>query len=249
MSGIELFDILVGTATGVVKAVFPLLAILAIFQAIFLKLPTSYFVNLLKGTSLSALGLWIFLVGVQIGFLPYGQAIGEAFSGFSQNWGAILFGFVLGFITTWSEPAVRVLCDQVEDASAGSIHKRTILYAICIGVAFAVMLGVARVAYNIPFLYIVLPGYILALVMLWFTQKEFVGIAFDAGGVATGPIANTFILGLGLGFAAANGDSLIVSGLGLIALIALAPILSVLLLGIFIRARLRKETKEVIDHV
>jgi len=98
----------------------------------------------------------------------------------------------------------------------------------------------ARVVYQIPLLYILIPGYTLALVMVWFTQKEFVGFAFDSGGVATGPMANTFLLGLGLGLAsAAGGENMIVYGLGLVALIALAPIISVMALGLIIRIKSR----------
>ena len=240
MSGITNFYSLLGTAWGMVEAVIPLLAILAIFQALFLKLPTSYIINLLKGILISTGGLILFLLGVQLGFLPYGQAIGEALGEFTHKWLAIPFGFLLGFITTWSEPAVRILCNQVEEASAGSIRKRTVLYAICIGVAFFVALGVARIVYGIPILYILIPGYALAILMLWFTQKDFIGVAFDAGGVATGPMANTFLLGLGLGLASAVGSqSMIIYCLGLVALIALAPIISVMMLGIIMRIRIR----------
>ncbi|MBM4432808.1 MAG: DUF1538 domain-containing protein [Chloroflexi bacterium] len=228
------------TALGVVQAILPLLVILLTFQALFLKLPRTYVLNLLKGTLISASGLWLFLQGVQTGFLPYGQAVGEALGSFAHKWLVIPFGFLFGFITTWSEPAVRILCDQVEKASAGSIRKSTVLYAVCTGVAFFVALGMARVAYSIPLLYILIPGYALAIVMLWFTQKEFVSIAFDAGGVATGPIANTFLLGLGLGLSWAAGDqNTVIYGLGLVALVALAPIISVMALGFIIRIRIR----------
>ncbi|OGN97566.1 MAG: hypothetical protein A2Z77_05630 [Chloroflexi bacterium RBG_13_51_36] len=228
------------TALSVIQAVAPLLIILVIFQVLFLKLPRSYVLNLLKGTIISAFGLLLFLQGVHAGFLPYGQAIGEALGNFTHKWLVIPFGFLLGFITTWSEPAVRILCDQVEEASAGSIHKWSVLYAICIGVAFFVALGMARVVYSIPLLLILLPGYAFAIVILWFTQREFVGIAFDAGGVATGPMANTFLLGIGLGLSSAAGDqNMIIYGLGLVALIALAPIISVMALGLIIRIRIR----------
>jgi hypothetical protein len=238
LSGITIFNTVISTAVSVVEAVLPILAILAIFQALFLKLPRSYFINLLKGTLISALGLLLFLLGVQIGFLPYGQAIGQALGNFTHKWMVIPFGFLLGFITTWSEPSVRILCNQVEEASVGSIRKQTVLYAICIGVALFVALGMARVVYSIPLLYILIPGYSLAIIMLWFPKKEFVGIAFDAGGVATGPMANTFLLGIGLGLASvSNSENMLVYGLGLVALIALAPIISVMALGLIIRIR------------
>ena len=239
MSEITVFDNIGTTALSVGKAVLPLLAILIVFQALFLKLPRSYVFNLLKGTLMSSIGLLLFLQGVQTGFLPFGQAIGEALGSFSQKWLLIPIGFLLGFFTTLGEPAVRVLCDQVEEASAGSINKSAVLYAICTGVSLFVALGMVRITYNIPLLYILVPGYAIAIMMLWFSQKEFTSIAFDAGGVATGPIANTFLLGLGLGVASANGDESLTYGLGLVALIALAPIISVMAVGIIMRIRIR----------
>jgi hypothetical protein len=240
MTGIFEFSNLISIAWDVIQVVILLLAILAIFQVLLLRLPRSYVINLLKGTLISAGGLILFLLGVQIGFLPYGQAVGEALGEFTHRWLAIPFGFLLGFITTWGEPAVRILCNQVEEASVGAIRKRTVLYAICVGVAFFVALGMARVVYSIPILYILIPGYALAIVMLWFTKRDFIGVAFDAGGVATGPIANTFLLGLGLGLPLALGSSNVVTyGLGLVALVALAPIISVMMLGIIIRVRIR----------
>jgi hypothetical protein len=240
LNGITIFNEIVSTAQSVIEAVLPLLTILALFQVFFLKLPTTYLVNLLKGIALSALGLWLFLLGVQMGFLPYGQAIGEALGSFQYKWLVIPFGLLLGFVTTWSEPAVRILCDQVEIASSGAIRKRSILLTICIGVSIFVALGLTRIVYDIPILYILIPGYALSMGLVWLTKKEFVGVAFDAGGVATGPMANTFLLGLGLGLAsAANGQDLVIYGLGLVALIALAPIISVMTLGIIIRIKIR----------
>jgi hypothetical protein len=240
LSVMDFFQNLISTAQGVIDAVLLLVAILAIFQMLLLRLPTSYVIDLLKGTLISTGGLILFFLGVQIGFLPYGQAIGKALGGFTYKWLAIPFGFLFGFITTWSEPAVRILCKQVEEASAGSIRKQTVLYAICVGVAFFVALGMARVVYSIPILYILIPGYALAILMLWFTEKDFIGVAFDAGGVATGPVANTFLLGVGLGLAsAADSQNMMIYGFGLVALIALAPIISVMTLGIIMRIRIR----------
>jgi len=139
---------------------------------------------------------------------------------------------------------VRVLCDQVEKASASSIRKTTVLVAICVGVAVFVALGMAKIIYGIPLLYIVVPGYIIALLMMWFSDKSFLSIAFDAGGVATGPMAVTFLLAIAVGISSAmEGRDPILHGFGLIALIALAPILSVMTLGFL--ARIRKRKKEL----
>jgi hypothetical protein len=147
-------------------------------------------------------------------------------------------GFLLGFLTAWGEPSVRILADQVEEASSGSIRQSTVLHAICTGVALIVGLGMLRIVYDIPLLYILIPGYMLVLVIIWFSDKEFLSIAVDAGGVATGPMANTFLLALALGISSSMGDQdPIVHGLGLVALIALAPIISVTVLGFVLKIK------------
>jgi hypothetical protein len=203
-----------------------------------LKLPRRYVMNILKGTLLAAIGLLFFLQGVHIAFVPYGRVIGEALGALPFKWLLIPFGILLGFLTTWGEPSVRILADQVEKASSGSIKSTTVLYAVCAGVSLFVGLGMVRVGYNIPLLYILLPGYLLVSILLWFSDKEFLAIAVDAGGVATGPIANTFLLALSLGISSVGGSSnQMVHGLGLVSLIALAPIISVMILGFFLKIK------------
>ena len=236
MSAAVVFQGFGSTALGVVKALLPLLGLFLIFQLLFLRLPRSYVFNLLKGTLLAVVGLLLFLQGVRVGFLPAGEAIGEVLGGIAWKWALIPFGFFLGFLTTWVEPAVRILCNQVEKASAAAIRKSVVLYAICGGVALFVGLGMAKIIYGIPLIYILLPGYAVALVTLWFSGKEFLSIAFDAGGVATGPMAVTFLMAIAVGVATAiEGRDPIIHGFGLIALIALAPILSVMALGFVFR--------------
>ncbi|MBI4286679.1 MAG: DUF1538 domain-containing protein [Chloroflexi bacterium] len=226
------------TLLSVVKALLPLLGLFLAFQVLFLKLPRHYIFNLLKGTSLALVGLLLFLQGVRIGFLPAGEAIGRALGSITGKWLLIPFGVFIGFLTTWTEPAVRILCDQVEKASAASIRKSVVLYTICSGVALFVGLGMAKIIYGIPLLYIVVPGYLLSLLMLWFSDREFLSIAFDAGGVATGPMAVTFLMAIAIGLSSAiEGRDPVIHGFGLIALIALAPIISVMALGFLFRLK------------
>jgi hypothetical protein len=238
MNEFMIFDGLPDTLLSVVKAILPLVLLFLIFQLLMLKLPRRYVMNILKGTLLAAIGLLFFLQGVRIAFVPYGRVIGEALGALPFRWLLIPFGILLGFLTTWGEPSVRILADQVEKASIGSIRSSTVLYAICAGVSIFVGLGMVRVGYNVPLLYILLPGYLLVLVMIWFSDKEFLAIAVDAGGVATGPIANTFLLALSLGISSAKGGSdPMIHGLGLVSLIALAPIISVMILGYLLKIK------------
>jgi len=238
-------DVLQGfqeTALSVVEAVLPLAALFVVLQLRFLKLPRSYVSGILKGTVLASCGLLLFLQGVNIGFLPFGRAIGEALGTMPQKWLLIPFGLLLGFLTTWGEPSVRVLADQVEEASSGSIRQTAVLYAICAGVSLFVGIGMLRIGYGIPLLYILIPGYALVVAVMKFSDKEFLAIAVDAGGVATGPMANTFLLALALGISSSMGDQdPVVHGLGLVALIALAPIISVMVLGFIFRFPKRRK--------
>ncbi|OPY66750.1 MAG: hypothetical protein A4E57_02655 [Syntrophorhabdaceae bacterium PtaU1.Bin034] len=238
MNGINVLDNLWETILSVVLAVLPLVLLFVVFQVLMLRLPRRPVVDILKGTLLASVGLMLFLQGVHIGFLPFGRAIGEALGTLSHRWVLMPLGFLLGFLTAWGEPSVRILADQVEEASSGSIRQSTVLHAICTGVALIVGLGMLRIVYDIPLLYILIPGYMLVLVIIWFSDKEFLSIAVDAGGVATGPMANTFLLALALGISSSMGDQdPIVHGLGLVALIALAPIISVTVLGFVLKIK------------
>jgi hypothetical protein len=238
MSGAFLLDELWSATSSVLTAVLPLAGLFLLFQVLLLRLPRRDFRNIATGTLLSATGLLLFLLGVGIGFLPAGRAIGEALGGLSNKWLLLPAGLFLGFVTTWGEPAVRILADQVEDASNGSIRRSLVLYTICVGVALWVGLGLLRIGYGIPILYLLVPGYLLVIAVMWMSDRDFVGIAVDAGGVATGPLANTFLLALALGASSAvGGQSPLVNGLGLVSLIALAPVLSLLVLGMLIRRR------------
>jgi len=230
------------TALGVLRALAPLVVLFTVFQFRVLKLPKSYVLNLIKGVALASIGLVLFLQGVRVGFLPAGEALGEVLSAIRVKPFLVPLGFSLGFLTTWGEPAVRVLSDQVEKASIGSIRKSIVLLTITLGVASLVALGMPKIIYGIPLTYIIIPGYALAIGLMWLSDKVFLSIAFDAGGVATGPLAVTFLMAIAVGIAAAlEGRDPIVDGFGLIALIALAPILSVMTLGLIYRRRLKKE--------
>jgi hypothetical protein len=227
----------------VAQALIPLLIFFAVFQALYLKLPRIYVVNLAKGILLASLGMVLFLQGVNVAFLPAGREIGEAVAAFDQRWLLIPFGFALGFLATYAEPAVRVLGYQVEESSSGYIGESLILYTLSLAVAVSVALGMARLVYGIPLLYFIIPGYLLIVILLVLTDKDFVGIAFDSGSVATGPMAVTFLLSLAVGVAAGiEGRNPVIDGFGLIALIALAPILSVLVLGILYRRTRGEDT-------
>ncbi|MFO7597159.1 MAG: DUF1538 domain-containing protein [Desulfocurvibacter africanus] len=218
-------------ALEVLLALGPLLVFFAVLQAVFIKLPRELLIRMGLGVLLAGLGLVLFLQGVKKGFLPAGTALGEAL-GRGNPWALPPIGFLLGFAATFAEPAVRVLSYEVEKASVGAIKQRVTLLVLSFGVAAFVALGMLRIILGIPIHYLIVPGYLLALVLMRFTHPTFLAIAFDAGGVATGPMTVTFVMALAVGVASAlEGRDPVLDGLGLISLVALAPILSVMAFG------------------
>jgi hypothetical protein len=236
MNALTLIERLGDTAGSVAVAVMPLTVLFLVFQVLFLQLPVREVSRILIGTLIASAGLFLFLLGVGIALLPFGRAIGEAMGALPARWLIIPIGLLLGFVTAWGEPAVRILADQVDEASSGSIRRALVVAAIAFGVALSAGIGMARIGYGIPLAWLLVPGYALTLVIMWFSDKDFVAIAVDAGGVATGPLANTFLLALALGVSSTVSEQdPLLHGLGLVALTALAPVMVVMALGLLIR--------------
>lgn len=220
-------------AMELLMAFAPLLLFFAYMQKRSLRLPSSYVIRLVKGVALSFVGLAFFLQGVTQGFLPAGTEIGSIIGAAPWRWILIPLGFFFGFAATAAEPAVRVLAIEMEKASSGAVGQKPVLLALSLGVGVFVALGMFKVLAGLPILWFVVPGYALALVMTRFSSPAFISAAFDAGGVATGPMTVTFVMAIVLGVAGAmEGRDPVADGFGLIALVALAPILSVMTLGI-----------------
>lgn len=229
-------------ALEVLAALVPLVLFFAVFQVFFLRLPRQSLANMAKGILMTFLGLTLFLQGVKVGFLPVGSQIGEILGTMEHRWLLIPIGFCLGFVATFAEPAVRILGSEVEKASSGAIRAKLIIIVLSLGVAVFVALGMVRILSGVSLVYFVIPGYLVALLMLRFSDPTFVSIAFDSGGVATGPMTVTFVMALAIGVAEAlEHRHPILDGLGLVALVALAPILSLMVLGLAYSAKKGKE--------
>jgi hypothetical protein len=243
LSGIQTFNGFNHVLAEVLFALIPLLILFIIFQIFFLKLPRGKLKNMFIGLILTFLGLSLFLQGVKAGFLPVGEAIGIALGSKSYNWIVIPIGFALGFVATLAEPAVRILIFEVEKASSGYIPQQIILYTLSLGVGVAVSASMFRILLGLPLWYFIAPGYLIALLLTRFSNRTFVSIAFDSGGVATGPMTVTFVMAMAIGVAnSIEGRDPMLVGFGMIALVALTPILSVLLLGI-LYSRKEKENE------
>ncbi|MGD7046311.1 DUF1538 domain-containing protein [Jeotgalibacillus proteolyticus] len=213
-------------------ALIPLLLIFALFQFTLLNLTKERFIRILYGFILTFFGLSFFLQGVHVGFMPVGEMMGEILGDRSDTWILIPIGFVLGFVATFAEPAVRIMNEEVDKVTGGSISENVMLYTISIGVGVSIALSMARILYGFSLWWLILPGYIIAIGLIFISRKTFVAIAFDSGGVATGPMTVTFITSMAVGVAGVTeGRDPLLDGFGLIALVALAPIISVLILG------------------
>lgn len=227
----------------VAMALLPLMFLFLYFQLFFLQLPREKVINIFKGIILTFLGLTLFLQGVHIGFLPVGKEIGIILGSLPYRWILIPLGFILGFVATYAEPAVRILNYEVEKVSGGYISQTIMLYTLSIGVGISIALSMGRILFSIPLWYFIIPGYLIALLLTRYSTNTFISIAFDSGGVATGPMTVTFILTMAIGVASSvgKGDPML-DGFGVITLVALAPILSVLILGLLFA---RKEEENV----
>ncbi len=245
MQDVEVFAGFGETLVEVSFALMPLIFFFAIFQIFFLKYPVNKLMNMIKGIILAFFGLAFFLQGVHIGFFPVGEVMGATLAGLKYNWIVIPVGFVLGFVATFAEPAVRVLNKEVEKVSAGYIPQTVLLITLSIGVGLAIAVSMARILIGFPLMYILLPGYLLVLFVMFFVKGNFVAIAFDSGGVATGPMTVTFIMAVSVGVASKiEGRDPLLDGFGMIALVALAPIMAVLVLGLLYRRKEKEIERE-----
>lgn len=215
-------------------AITPLLIILIVFQKLSFKLKYRKFRALLTGFIFTFVGLLIFLIGVNAGFMDVGTLIGKSLALEERKVFVIIVSFALGVVTILAEPAVHVLTHQIEEVTSGYVKKRAVSATLAIGVGIAVSLSVVRILIpSIQLWHYLLPGYIICVALMFVTPKLFVGIAFDAGGVATGPVTATFIMAFIQGVAfSVEGADLIVDGFGMIAMVAMTPILTLEVLGL-----------------
>lgn len=222
----------------------PIILVLIVYQLASKKFTQAEFIKLSKGLVYIYLGLVLFMTGVKAGFMDAGTIIGR-FIG--QNKGlAITLGFAVGVVIVLAEPAVHVLTTQIEDITHGFVSKKLVLIMFSSGIAISVGLAMIKaVTTSVKLWHFLLPGYILALGLMFFTPKLFVGMAYDAGGVASGPMSATFVLAFSQGVAfssyAAGTQVPLVDAFGTIALIAMMPIIMVEALGILYRIKLGKQ--------
>jgi hypothetical protein len=226
--------------SSVLIAIVPLMAFFILFQKFVLFYTWNAINKVVKGVALASVGVIIFLTAIYTGYIPMATDVGLALADMPLP--MIVLGFVLGFLVAIAEPAVEILAGRVESSSGGNIAKRIVKLVISVGVATFVALGMAKISFNFNLLYIIIPGYILALILMWLGDTDMVGISFDAGGVATGPMSVAIISTMYTGIASAKytGAEAIINGFGVIALIALAPIIFLGAFSVYIKIMKKK---------
>jgi len=224
----------------------PLLVIYLAFDLIKFKLNVNRRSRIFKGLIYTYIGLVLFLVGVNAGFMEVGRAMGYGLAMLEHNWLVPVVGFLMGMMVVLAEPAVHVLTKQIEDVTAGHIPRKLILFALSTGIALAVCMSLLRIMIpELKLWHFLLPGFAIAIILSHIVPPIFVGIAFDAGGVASGPMTATFVLAFAQGAASAIPTAdVLVDGFGVIAMVAMMPLVTLQLLGLMFKMKARKEGAE-----
>lgn len=223
----------------VTLALLPIVIIFVVFQLLSFKLKKKPLKRIIKGLIYTLIGLVLFLTGVNAGFMDVGTLVGYTIASIDNKAILVGIGGLLGLVVILAEPAVYVLTKQIEDVTSGYLKRRVVLVALSLGVSLAISLSMLRIIVpEIKLWHYLLPGYLLAIVLSYLVPKLFVGMSFDSGGVSSGPMTATFILAFAQGAAASiEGANVLVDGFGLIAMVALMPIIALEILGLIFKIK------------
>ena len=227
----------------VALALLPIFVFFLLFQVFSLKLRRLPFLRIVIGIVYTYVGLVLFLTGVNVGFSPVGYTLGEQLAAGRTAWLLIPLAMLMGWFIINAEPAVHVLNKQVEELSAGAISSRAMGISLSVAVAAANGLAMVRVLTGWSILWFLVPGYIVALLLTFFVPRTFTAIAFDSGGVASGPLTATFMLPFAMGACAALGGNVMTDAFGLVALVAMMPLITVQVMGAVYVLKMRKQPK------
>ena len=240
------------TAKEVAIALGMIVLFFGICQVFFLKLPKKRLLKIAVGVVFTYVGLVLFLTGVNVGFMPVGFKMGTQMASIHP---ALLvgLGLLMGVLVVLAEPAIHVLNAQVEDVTGGSISKRSLMTGLCVGVGASIVLSVIRILFDFSLAYYIIPGYFISLALSLFVPPVYTAIAFDSGGVASGPMTSGFILPFATGICVAlQGESAVLNlAFGVVALVAMTPLITIQVLGframISQRVQERRAMKRILD--
>lgn len=232
-------------AGEVMRSLLPILVVFIVFQVLAHRYQRRQIIRIMVGFVYTYVGLVLFLCGVNTGFAPVGSYLGKELAGASFKWLLVPIGMLIGYYIVKAEPAIQVLNHQVENVTNGAISVKTMNQCMAIGVSVSVGLAMLRVLLGIPIQWIIIPGYMIALVLSKFVPDIFVGIAFDSGGVASGPMTTTFLLPLSIGVCQAVGGNIMTDAFGVVALVALTPLIAVQIMGLVYKHKMDGHHKNV----
>ncbi len=243
-SGPALLEAFVGALGDVALAFGPLILFFVVYDLLFLRLSFKALLKILVGLVYGFLGLWLFLTAVNSAFWPTAQIVGSSLGTEEPLYLILLVAAVFGLVGVLAEPAVHVLVKQVEQLSDGGIRSWSVLAVLALGNALALVIAVLRVVYVFPLEYVVIPGYIAIFVLMAVTPNIYTYIAFDSGAVASGPMSSAFLLPFVIGIALSRNVDVYTYAFGVVALIAMMPLLVIELMGVYVsekkKLRLRK---------
>lgn len=238
--------LLPGQMMEIAVALAPIALMFVVFQLLSFHLSKAVVRRILFGVLFTYVGLVLFLVGVNGGFMELGRIVGYQLTQRGSSFWAIVVGFLLGMVTVLAEPAVHVLTQQIEEVTSGSVKRNLVLATLSLGVSMAVGLTVIRIIVpGLELWHFVVPGFLIAMALSFRTPRLFVGMGYDAGGVASGPMTATFILAFAHGVAqGTEGADVLMDGFGVIALVALMPIITIEIMGMIytVKAKRRQDT-------
>lgn len=219
-------------AAEVAVSILPIMAVFVIFQLMTHRYPRRQRMRVLVGFAYTYVGLVLFLCGVNIGFGPVGTLLGRDLAQPHLKWLLVPIGMLIGYYIVKAEPAIQVLNHQIQGVTNGAISAKAMNRCLSIGVSVSVGLAMLRVITGLPIQYIVIPGYLAAMILSRIVPTIFVGIAFDSGGVASGPMTTTFLLPLSIGACETLGGNVMTDAFGVVALVALTPLIAVQIMGL-----------------
>ena len=221
----------------------PIAAFFAVFQIAALKMKKKHVLKIFAGILYTYLGLVLFLTGVNVGFLPAGTYLGRQLAALGGGWGIVPIGMLMGWFIVQAEPAVHVLNHQVEEITAGAIPGKAMSTSLSIGVAVSIGLALIRVLTGVSIFVFLVPGYLVAIALSFYVPKMFTAIAFDSGGVASGPMTATFLLPFAMGACEVLGGNIITDAFGVVAMVAMTPLITIQLLGVVYKRKTAKAEK------
>lgn len=225
-------------------ALLPIIIFFIVYQVFVLKLRKKELIKVLVGCVYEFIGLTLFLLGANVGFLPIGSLMGMKLAALDNNFIIILVGMLMGYFAVSAEPAVAVLNKQVSDITDGAIPEKAMKLSLSVGVSLAIGLAMIRIITGISILWFLIPGYIISLVLAFIGSDIFTSVAFDSGGVASGTIASTFLVPFAIGIATELEANILEDAFGVIAMIAMAPIITVQVSGLIYKLKLEKIQKK-----